>query len=294
MVVGIYVGVQTFTAQEQTNQEDIIGSREGQIPDEDNDGLDKFEEDLWGTDPNKKDTDGDGTPDGKEVELNRDPTKATNDKLTALEREEIEDGKREGFSTNKTKQLYGEILPSAIVVADQQSGTSSRLSKRQLSEIKENTVDNIDSQKTNRPYSTEDITVVDSTKKTRQNYAQTLYSSLEETARQQPADELELFADAARGMNTTKKFGQMKSIAENYTDLSRSLLEMEVPEGLEENHTKVTNNFHSLALSIEEMTKLQQDPARALAAIERYRDVIKSNSDTFYKIGQRFNEDLSY
>ena len=50
--------------------------------DSDNDGLKDWEEQIYGTDPKKADTDGDKTPDGEEIRLNRDPLKpGPNDKL---------------------------------------------------------------------------------------------------------------------------------------------------------------------------------------------------------------------
>ena len=49
--------------------------------DSDNDGLKDWEETLWKTDPNNKDTDADGTTDGDEIATNRDPlTPGPNDK----------------------------------------------------------------------------------------------------------------------------------------------------------------------------------------------------------------------
>lgn len=43
------------------------------LSDEDNDGLQLWEETLYGTDPKNADTDGDGTPDGEEVRVERGP-----------------------------------------------------------------------------------------------------------------------------------------------------------------------------------------------------------------------------
>lgn len=43
--------------------------------DGDNDSLKDWEEQIYGTDPQKADTDGDKTPDGEEIKLNRDPLK---------------------------------------------------------------------------------------------------------------------------------------------------------------------------------------------------------------------------
>lgn len=53
--------------------------------DTDSDDLADWQETLWGTDINNPDTDGDGTPDGEEVRLGRDPKKAgPNDKMINL------------------------------------------------------------------------------------------------------------------------------------------------------------------------------------------------------------------
>ena len=43
--------------------------------DSDEDGLKDWEEEIYGTDPQKADTDGDKTPDGEEIKLGRDPLK---------------------------------------------------------------------------------------------------------------------------------------------------------------------------------------------------------------------------
>lgn len=51
--------------------------------DSDNDGLKDWEEIIWGTDQKNSDTDGDGTPDGQEVQDRRDPLKAGPDDLLA-------------------------------------------------------------------------------------------------------------------------------------------------------------------------------------------------------------------
>ncbi len=53
----------------------------GTHQDLDSDGLETWQEELWKTDPNNADSDGDGTPDGEEVRIGRDPrTKGPNDR----------------------------------------------------------------------------------------------------------------------------------------------------------------------------------------------------------------------
>lgn len=59
------------------NNEAVVLSTETKIAlkkDTDEDGLKDWEERLWGTDPKNADTDGDSTGDGKEIQMDRDPT----------------------------------------------------------------------------------------------------------------------------------------------------------------------------------------------------------------------------
>ncbi|MFT5179911.1 MAG: hypothetical protein ACI8V7_000457, partial [Candidatus Paceibacteria bacterium] len=59
------------------------------LNDTDEDGLYDWEEDLWGSDINKPDTDNDGTNDGDEISERRDPTIAGPNDLLKDTREEL-------------------------------------------------------------------------------------------------------------------------------------------------------------------------------------------------------------
>lgn len=52
---------------------ELLGFERQNQPDSDNDGLTDWEENLWGTNPDVMDTDKDGTSDGEEISLLRDP-----------------------------------------------------------------------------------------------------------------------------------------------------------------------------------------------------------------------------
>lgn len=264
--------------------------------DSDNDGLSDWRENLWNTDPQIKDTDGDGVIDGKEVKQNRDPTKAGNDTLSAIQREDIENGARQGVDTNQTKQIFRQILPSAIVLANnRQSGTSSKISTKQINKIVKETQENLTvNTEEDRPYTRDNITVVESTPDTRKTYSQYLTANLSTIAEEQPGDELLLFAQAAKGQSPEKKYQQMRDISQLYTDMNQDLLSANVPKDFADQHTQLVNNYHVLALSIGEMTRVDDDPARALAAIQRYRKIVRDNADLLYRIGQKLNQDLDY
>lgn len=275
--------------------EGIATSELKRATDSDNDGLSDWKEKLWKTDPQEKDTDGDGTSDGEEVKKNRDPTAAGNDKLTALERDNIEEGSRQGLNTNQTDQLFSKILPSAVLIAEKQKkGEGTKLTSKQVNQVIAQTQKSINPEGEKKPYTPEDINAVKSTKESRKQYSQNLFAALSSVSQKQFGDELQLFAQAVKGENPKKKYEQMKKIAEAYTNMNQKLLEMEVPENFLDQHVQVVNNYYLIALSIEEMTRVKEDPVRALAAIERYRKIIRKNSEIFYQIGQRLNQDLEY
>ena len=74
--------------------------------DSDKDGLKNWEEALWGTDPNNSDTDGDGTPDGEEVGLGRNPTiKGPNDKVSPPVADTGENGSTQNEASTATSRV---------------------------------------------------------------------------------------------------------------------------------------------------------------------------------------------
>jgi hypothetical protein len=81
-ILAILIVAGTFFASratEQNNQEALAlkdSSRAGIHEDADGDGLELWQEELWGTDPKNPDSDEDGTTDGDEVRIDRDPNKA--------------------------------------------------------------------------------------------------------------------------------------------------------------------------------------------------------------------------
>lgn len=87
--------------------------------DQDGDDLKDWEEELWHTDALKPDTDGDGTPDGEEVKLGRDPSKAGPD--DALDKETIEAKTVPGGgSWTETDRLSRELFAKYLTI--KQSG----------------------------------------------------------------------------------------------------------------------------------------------------------------------------
>lgn len=98
--------------------------------DSDNDGLKDWEEQIYGIDPQKSDTDGDKTPDGEEIKLSRDPLKpGPKDKLPqplALPKETAR--KNKDNLTQKLTDQFGEKFMRPLL-----ENQSLRLSEEELS-----------------------------------------------------------------------------------------------------------------------------------------------------------------
>ena len=79
------------------------------LADVDNDGLPQWEEEIYGTDPQNKDTDGDGTPDGEEVRNRRNPLVRGPDDLVSVN-QTISGGASASSSGNLTQKLFEEFI----------------------------------------------------------------------------------------------------------------------------------------------------------------------------------------
>lgn len=78
------------------------------LEDNDKDGILNWEEELYKTDPNNPDTDGDGTPDGEELKLGRDPTKpGPHDTIAETKKETVT---RAQITPNLTQSLFGDFV----------------------------------------------------------------------------------------------------------------------------------------------------------------------------------------
>jgi len=84
--------------------------------DSDNDGLKDWEEALWKTDPQNPDTDGDGTPDGKEVAEGRNPAIPGPDDYLPSVIPPLKNKKADGivFNTGKGTISKKEEAPSSL------------------------------------------------------------------------------------------------------------------------------------------------------------------------------------
>ena len=226
--------------------------------DTDQDGLLDWEEELWGSNPEKVDTDEDGLDDHSEILNGRHPAiPAPNDLL----------------STNVYLQIPG---------ADLEEYERYRLEflgnymTRRGQEIRDDVVAALISDIDATPYvpnhTLDDLQIVSlTTASSTLQYAQTLQRVLNDYASSslEGYDELVIIENA---MDTfePKDFEKLRLISIFYEDLSDSLLEIEVPVAVANEHLALVNGNDGLSMSVTGMGEILDNPITALTAYESY------------------------
>jgi hypothetical protein len=231
--------------------------------DSDSDGLADWEEALLGTDINNPDTDGDGTLDGVETELNRDPTvSGPNDEIEEnIDSENLSFGSStidtNSFTMNAGIDLFKTALESASVGGGQINGTQILTSlQRQSEEILQTT----------ESYSIEDINIVyDNSNQRLEQYFNNLITIMSSEFMS-----LENIEMTERDPN--------EALLETYRNISSRLAAIPVPEILSVSHVNYINSLSKIVYYYEVGLNEESDPLLAYYAIPKFRREIANSN----------------
>jgi hypothetical protein len=256
-------GIFTDSEQEISAQEGSIASL--QKTDRDNDGLSDWQEKLWGTDPTDPDTDGDGTPDGKEVEQNRDPTvSAPNDEL---ENPTSNDNTATSSQTI-TSSIGEEVLPKAVVLAAAEQ-TGEDVSENDLDRISESIVDNADISGPELSDSS-DITVTgDSSPRTVDSYFDQLNQVLQKINNPDQTSPITIVAQAQRQQNPESI--DLSPYILRHNQAVNGLKNISVPQPFQEFHLKSLQALERKLYALRRMNNLVDDPVGAVIGVREYK-----------------------
>lgn len=255
--------------------------------DTDKDGLRDWEETLWGTDPQNPDTDGDGTPDGKEVEENRNPAIAgPNDLLVSAEtktqtKSSISDTFTKTFNDALNIQYLvskglngGDILPEAekLQIAESLSQTLQEKLDAYQDAFKE-----------------KDIVV--STKKSPRDYANNFGVMLKNN---NASNDSETELDIVRRAATTKDMTQLRILTEyiaRYKNIISFLKQESVPSPYVAMHLDFLNTINNLKIAAENMQRLADDPILAAVGTALYGKEIQRVTNFFKNLKLQLDKD---
>jgi len=237
--------------------------------DSDNDALKDWEESLWGTDPKNPDTDQDGTMDGEEVKLGRNPTvKGPSDTL------------RDTLPAKLSKTEEEKLTPTDIVARDFFSKYVE--AKQSGKELDEKTQGDIVSSVINRPglitataklYRKNDISVSeDNSEKSLRAYGNAMGLIFKNTANWKE-DEITIMQDAIL-KNNEKRLSDLDPVITGYQSILTQSLKVSVPSKAVDAYLMYINSLSSIVTSLKTMKETFKDPVSSLVFLGKYPEVI--------------------
>ncbi|MDO8659231.1 MAG: hypothetical protein Q7K54_01390 [Candidatus Parcubacteria bacterium] len=261
-------GKEIFTSKKDTGALKIENQTIAEIiqSDLDSDGISDWEEALWGTDKNKKETF--GMPDvtyieNKKKELNIEQ----NVNVTKLT--ETEKFARQFFSSFTAMNASGQVDKNTI------DSFSNALGQKIVNPA---LVDQY-SEKNVRKNTDNDNLV-------KQEYYVDVKSLFESYQKAGIGDELDIVNNglAASSMaSSTDPYGKLPTIAKAYQDFAKKMMGISVPSELVSYHLQIANNANNTGISVLNMAQIIKDPLIGLEGISQYQkysaELVKTVAD---------------
>lgn len=243
--------------------------------DEDEDGLLDWEESLWKTDVKNADTDGDGTVDGEEIQIGRDPlTPAPNDEITVQRIEVFRDGAvadAEGKNNNLTatfaKNFFIEYAKT------KEAGLPVGIMGTSIEKVEELIPED---QYENRAslFTKEDVLV----SQTQDSNALRVYgNALGQAFEAHPVaseNMLDVFYRALRSGNKAE-LDKLRQSAISVAELAEEIISIEVPKPLLENHVELLNTLAFMNELLVALGNTYEDPLNATIAMTYFPKIAK-------------------
>jgi len=253
--------------------------------DQDQDGLANWEESLWGTDPNKTDTDGDKTNDGDEVRAGRNPavagpkdtqqngqpgTKAGAIKEVTSDKTETGQISRVLFASYLEAKKGGVPIDDSIqnkIIAEAFSDKSLDLETKQ--------------------YALKDIKV--SKDSDLKKYGNALGVAFYTGRTKNTTSEISILNTAVT--QSPKDIEKLDPIITGYAAILKSLAVISAPKELVSLHLELLNNTSKVLGDIRAFRKIFDDPFLTLKAISNYYTDVASFQSTIAEIRTTFEKE---
>jgi len=265
--------------------------------DSDEDGLKDWEEELWGTDPNNKDTDADGTNDGDEINQNRNPLKAgpndvldDNELITIIKDNNSYD-KVELTTTDKFAQDFFQEYLSL-------KGSGAEIDEYSKALLIESTIsDALDTDNSLIGYTRLDLNVSnDISSIATKSYGNTLGNLILKNS-PDTENEIDIFNRAVANEDE-EEIKKLDPIISAHKNIVKEMLIMIVPKDIIDEHIDLIENVTQISKYIESMRAVHSDPVLAIVGIDGYKrsilvldSILESLENYFINKGIVFNED---
>ena len=239
--------------------------------DSDKDGLRDWEEHLWKTSAMNKDTDGDGTSDGEEVSMNRNPTvKGPRDSMR--ETIDLEDNltPESLADLTATERLSREFF---VKYMSYKKGGKS-LTKAEQNQLLEETLQKATEEVTlGKTYSEKDIVITTANDTgAYELYGNSIGSAILRNSFK-TENELVLLERALR-TRSVDDLNTIGKIAAGYRAILADFLLVPTPKDLVKEHVRLISNIDTIATALKNMTLIASDPVQSIVAVANYESYV--------------------
>ncbi len=254
-----------------------------QLKDSDDDGLKDWEEILLGTDPNNKDTDGDGTVDGVEANSNRNPLiKGPKDKEGDTVSVNTSSGQSNLTSTDRLARdffaRYMELKQIGL------SGDKQSQDEVASQALKSGLV--LDSPK---KYSLTDIKIItDTSPVTIKKYGNEAGAIFQKYILPNSRSEA-IIAKEAIEKEDFKILEEIDPIIASYKNMISALIKIDAPKTMNNIHLSIINSLSEILFSAESLRKVETDPVAGLQGVSKYLDGAKNLNTALNNLKNYFN-----
>lgn len=245
--------------------------------DTDNDSLPDWQEVLTGTNVDKSDTDGDGTNDGTEVKLNRDPLKAGPDDSTG-EKTSTDSNNPTGDPISMSDAVARKIFSTLAYVSG-----DTPLTEDSQQNIIDDVMNQIQTSFTYKEYPASGLSFIEiETPQTFRFYGD-IFASLQ----------TKMILDM--GKNVNKIQNDFSILADIYQKQADDLYTIKVPKEMAETHLNVVNNFSKSAAVYMAIHNEKKDPLTLPFAVNTYQQATAEQLTSLTKISRFLkNNDIIY
>lgn len=232
--------------------------------DSDGDGIKDWEEELWGTDPNNPDTDGDGIPDNIEIEQKR----------SALAVSASQNGIIEEGSLNETDIFAREFFTTVVAL-----GQSGNFNQGTIDTIANSFSQSITTEDIPDSYSMSDLKITSPAPEGIEGYYNNFKALVENPSYKDIGSELEILAEALQN-DDKAVLQELGGIANAYKSLAQEVKNVIVPSDIASTHLAFINNYMKTGEAIQKMEVVFDNPLVGVTGIAQH----KTYSDEFVVI----------
>lgn len=249
--------------------------------DSDNDGLRDWEEVLWKTDPNSSDTDKDGTSDGVEVKLGRNPAVAgPNDKISEQTFVNNNIATSNDSSFTQTDKFSQGFLAKYLEIK-QIGGTIDESTQKQFTDY---LIANLNINGIEDKYQLSDIKISqDNSSAALKNYFDKLGMIFNKYRNPAPGEEILVLKNMIVD-EEIKDLAKLDASIKNYQNLESNILKLSVPSNLKNEHLDLLNEIYKLKMIVQNIKNSDIDPISSLISLSEHEKIFSNFTNTLLNI----------